>query len=154
MSNFNDQTIAEFRANAGVVGGHFEGKHLLLLHAIGKRSGQERVNPLVYATDDGSFVICGSNGGAEREPQWVANVEAMAEVTVDVGERTLRAKASVVRETAEWDRLHAVFAAYWPDMRQYETRTSRRFPMIRLDPVERLGRQMTLPGTAERSPDG
>jgi hypothetical protein len=44
----NEQIITEFRANAGVVGGHFEGKHLLLLHTTGRRTGQERVIPPVY----------------------------------------------------------------------------------------------------------
>ena len=75
MSSFNEQVIAEFRANAGVVGGHFEGKHLLLLHTIGRRTGQERVIPLVYTTVGDSYVVAGSQGGAEKDPLWVANVE-------------------------------------------------------------------------------
>ena len=44
----NEQIITEFRANVGVVGGHIDGKHLLLLHTIGRRTGQERVIPPVY----------------------------------------------------------------------------------------------------------
>lgn len=136
MSDFNEPIIAEFRANAGHVGGHFEGKNMLLLHTVGRRTGLPRVNPLVYTTDAGSFLVGGSNGGAEKDPQWVANVEAMAETTIEVGDRTLRAKPTVLREGPERERLYAVMVAYWPDFRQYETRTGRTFPVIKLDMIE------------------
>jgi deazaflavin-dependent oxidoreductase (nitroreductase family) len=111
----NDQVIAEFRANAGVVGGHFEGKHLLLLHSAGRRTGRQRVIPLVYTAVGASYIVAGSNGGAEKEPQWVANVEAMPEVIIEIGEETLTAKPSVIREEAERERPYAALVEYWPD---------------------------------------
>jgi deazaflavin-dependent oxidoreductase (nitroreductase family) len=134
MSSFNDQVIAEFRANAGMVGGLFEGKHLLLLHTIGRRTGQERVIPLVYTTVGDSYVVAGSQGGAEKDPLWVANVEAMPKITIELGTGTLTAKPTVVREGAERERLYAALVEYWPDFLVYETRTARQFPVIRLDP--------------------
>src|SRR5262245_33910341 len=139
MSEFNDQVIAEFRANGGVVrdalGGFFKAIHLLLLHHVGRRSGQEHVTPLLYVDDGSSVVLVGSNGGAEREPLWVANVEAMLEVTIEVGERTLKAQPTVLREGPERDRLYARAVDYWPDMLQYETKAvGRQFPVIRLNP--------------------
>jgi deazaflavin-dependent oxidoreductase (nitroreductase family) len=135
MTDFNAQIITEYRANAGVLGGHFEGKHLLLLHTIGRRTGEERVKPMVYATDGDSFLIGGSNGGAEKEPLWIGNVEAMPEITVELGDRTLTAKPTVLRDGPERDRLYSVLVDYWPDFRQYETNTTRQFPVIRLDPI-------------------
>jgi deazaflavin-dependent oxidoreductase (nitroreductase family) len=139
MSELNDQVIAEFQANGGVVrdalGGFFKGIHLLLLHHIGRRSGQEHVTPLLYVDDGSSVVLVGSNGGAEQEPLWVANVEAMSAVTIEVGERTLKAKPTVLRAGPERDRLYALAVDYWPDMLQYETTAAgRQFPVIRLDP--------------------
>jgi deazaflavin-dependent oxidoreductase (nitroreductase family) len=137
MASMNDQIIETFRTNAGVVGGHFEGKRLVLLHYVGRRSGQERVTPLVAASDGDSYLVCGSMGGADEDPQWVANVEAgSGETTIEVGDRTLRAETTVVRSTSpEWQRLYGVWKEYWPDAAQYETRTSRKFPIVRLDPV-------------------
>ena len=109
--------------------------HLLLLHHIGRRSGQEHVTPLLYVDDGSSVVLVGSNGGAEQEPLWVANVEAMSAVTIEVGERTLKAKPTVLRAGPERDRLYALAVDYWPDMLQYETTAAgRQFPVIRLDP--------------------
>jgi deazaflavin-dependent oxidoreductase (nitroreductase family) len=135
MNDFNASTIEEFRANKGVVGGHFEGKQLLILHVIGRKTGQERLNPLIYRTDGDSLIVVGSAGGAEQEPVWVRNVEEMSEITVEVGERTITAKPSVLRDGPERDRLYATMVAYWPDFTQYETKTSRSFPVIRLDPI-------------------
>jgi deazaflavin-dependent oxidoreductase (nitroreductase family) len=138
MTSWNDQIIEDFRTNAGVVGGHFEGKRLVLLHHVGRRSGQERVTPLVAASDGDSYLVCGSLGGAEEDPMWVANVEAgSGETTIEVADRTQRAKTTVVRSNSpEWARLYGIWKAYWPDAAQYEARTSRKFPIVRLDPVE------------------
>jgi deazaflavin-dependent oxidoreductase (nitroreductase family) len=113
----NDQVIGMFRANAGVVGGPFEGKRLVLLHHIGRRSGQERVTPLVSATDGAAYLVCGSLGGAPNDPAWVANVEAgPGETTIEVGTETLPAKTVVVRPgSPDWDRLYGIWSAYWPD---------------------------------------
>lgn len=48
VNDWNSKTIAEFRANGGRVGGQFEGAPLLVLHTVGAKSGQERVNPVMY----------------------------------------------------------------------------------------------------------
>ena len=135
MNDFNAQVIDEFRANRGVVGGHFEGKHLAILHIVGRKSGVERLYPLVYTTDGDALLVCGSMGGAPTDPAWVANVEAMSEVTVEVGTDTIVAKPTVLREGAERDRLYALLVDYWPDFREYEKKTDRVFPVIRLDPI-------------------
>jgi deazaflavin-dependent oxidoreductase (nitroreductase family) len=138
MSELNDQVIAEFRNSSGVVrdamGGHFKDVRLLLLHHAGRRSGAEYVTPLLYAASGRSFLVAGSNGGAQLEPAWVANVEASPEVIVEVGERTLKATGTVLREGPERDALYQVLVGIWPDMLQYETSTSRKFPVLRLDP--------------------
>jgi len=139
MTELNDQVVAEFRVNAGVVvdamGGHFKTVHLLLLHNTGRRSGRLYVTPLLYVEDGDGYVLIGSNGGAEKEPAWVGNVAAMPEVVIEVGEQTLTAKPTILREGPEWDRLHAAAVAYWPDILEYQTHTTGTFPLIVLDPI-------------------
>jgi deazaflavin-dependent oxidoreductase (nitroreductase family) len=133
----NTQIIELFRANHGVVGGPFEGKRLVLLHHIGRRSGQERITPLVSAMDGSAYLVCGSSGGAPRDPVWVGNIEAgSGETAIEVGDETLRAKATVVDSNSpDWERLYGLWSAYWPDSKQYEANTSRKFPIIRLEPI-------------------
>jgi deazaflavin-dependent oxidoreductase (nitroreductase family) len=141
MTDMNTQIIEAFRANAGVLGddvagGHFTGKRLLLLHHVGRVSGTERVTPLVAANDGDAYLVVGSMGGAPKDPDWVANIEDGAgETTIEVGDQTLRATTTVVRPgSSEWERLYGIWAAYWPDAKEYEKNTDRKFPVVRLDP--------------------
>jgi len=134
MASWDDTVIETFRANDGVVGGHWEGKTLILLHSVGRRSGKEYVNPLVAAPDGDGYVICGSLGGAPTDPQWVANLEAASgPVTIELGTDTLKADHTVVRPgDAEWERLYGIWREYWPDAAEYEKKTDRKFPVARL----------------------
>ena len=63
-NDWNRKVIEEFRANAGKVGGMFEGSTILILHSKGAKSHKERVNPLAYFKDGGSFVVIASKAGA------------------------------------------------------------------------------------------
>lgn len=53
MSGWNDNVIAEFRANEGKAGAHFAGAPMLLLHTVGAKSGEPRVRPMMYQAVDG-----------------------------------------------------------------------------------------------------
>ena len=77
--DFNDKIIAEFRANAGKVGGPFQGAPVLLLHHTGAKSGTERVNPLMYQQVGDSYAIFASKGGAPSNPDWYYNLVAHPE---------------------------------------------------------------------------
>jgi len=132
VASFNDTVIEDFRANAGVLGGHWEGKRTLLLHAPGRKSGKEFVNPLVAAPYGDSYIVSGSAGGAPQDPQWVANLESLdGPVTVELGPDTVQADHRVVRagRDDDWDRLYGVWRAYWPDAAEYEKKTDRKFPV-------------------------
>src|SRR5262245_10458761 len=137
MASFNDSVIDDFRAKDGVLGGHWEGKTVLLLHAPGRKSGRDLVNPLVAAPYEGSYIVCGSAGGAPETPQWVANVEAVdGPVTIELGAQTRPADHRVVRpeRDADWETLYGVWRAYWPDAADYETKTDRKFPVVLITP--------------------
>jgi deazaflavin-dependent oxidoreductase (nitroreductase family) len=134
MASWNDTVIENFRANDGVVGAPWEGKTLILLHSVGRRSGKEYVNPLVAAPDGDGYVICASLGGAPTDPQWVGNLEAgSSPVTIELGPNTRKADYTVVRPgDADWERLYGIWRTYWPDAAEYEKKTDRKFPVVRL----------------------
>jgi deazaflavin-dependent oxidoreductase (nitroreductase family) len=137
MAGYNDTVIESFRANNGVLDGHFEGKSTLLLHTHGRKSGKEYVNPLVAAPYGGSYIVCGSAGGAAQDPLWVANLEAVdGPVTIELGSGTARADFRVVRpgRDEDWDQLYGVWSAYWPDAATYEKQTDRKFPVAVITP--------------------
>src|SRR5919201_1814263 len=121
----NKKIIDEFRANAGKVGGYFEGKTLLLLHSKGAKSGEERINPVAYVKDGDQWVVIASKGGAPTNPDWYHNLVKNPRVTVEVGPERFQALARVA-EGAERDRLYDAQAALMPNFAEYQRRTSRR----------------------------
>ena len=134
MASWNDSVIEKFRANDGAVGAPWEGKTLVLLHSVGRRSGNEYVNPLVAAPDGDAYVVCASMGGAPSDPQWVANLEAASgPVTIELGADTVKADYRVVRPgEADWDHLYGIWRTCWPGAAEYEKKTDRKFPVVRL----------------------
>ena len=108
MADWNTNIIEEFRANEGRVGGYFEGASMLLLHTKGRRTGTERINPVVYLPDDERFVVFGTANGTPTDPDWIRNLEANPETTIDVGTETIPVRATAfLREGPEHDDLYA-----------------------------------------------
>jgi deazaflavin-dependent oxidoreductase (nitroreductase family) len=130
----NAPVIAEFRANAGHVGGPFENMPLLLLHHTGARSGTAYVSPVAYLDDGGRYVVFASKGGAPDNPAWYHNLKAHPEVSIEVGADTLEAVAVEVTGD-ERDRLFGAVAARTPNFAEYERKTDRVIPVIALTPA-------------------
>jgi deazaflavin-dependent oxidoreductase (nitroreductase family) len=107
---------------------------MLLLHTKGRKTGQPRINPLVYLADGDRFVIIASKGGAPRDPQWYRNLVANPDVEIEVGTRTIPVKAVVVTG-AERDELYSRQAAIMPAFAEYQQRAGRVIPVIALEPV-------------------
>lgn len=108
VSDWNKGIIEEFRANEGKVGGYFEGATVLLLHTIGRRTGKDHVTPVVYLPDGDRWAVVGSKGGAPKDPDWVRNLEANGEATIEVGTETIPVRATqILRGGPEWDDLYA-----------------------------------------------
>ncbi len=79
----------------GRLGAHSGGVPALLLTTTGRKSGQARTNGLTYCTDRGDLIVVASNGGSDRPPAWLLNLEAEPTVTVRVGRRVFPATARV-----------------------------------------------------------
>jgi deazaflavin-dependent oxidoreductase (nitroreductase family) len=136
MADWNHGIIEEFRANEGRVGGMFEGAPLVLLHTTGRRSGTERVNPLMYLPDgDDRWVVFASKGGDIAHPHWLHNIEANPDTTIELGTETIPVKARVLREGPERDELYARQAAAYPQFGEYEEKTKghRTIPVVVLE---------------------
>jgi deazaflavin-dependent oxidoreductase (nitroreductase family) len=131
MSDWNQGIIEEFRANAGKVGGYFEGAHILLLHSIGAKSGLERVTPMMYFMEDDRYVIVASAGGADRHPDWYYNLLAHPEVSIEVGTEQFPATAAMTSEP-ERTKLYEKMESQWHSFTEYKHKTSRIIPVFTL----------------------
>jgi len=134
--DWNSKIIAEFRANEGKVGGQFEGAPLLLLHTVGAKSGQPRVNPMMYQDIGGNNVaVFASKAGAPTNPDWYHNLLANPRVSAEIGTGTVEAVARVA-EGDERERIWAAQKRAYPGFADYETKTTRQIPVVILEPVQ------------------
>lgn len=133
MSDFDQQIIDEFRANAGHVETMGFGDSLVLLHSTGARSGRERVNPVMaIPTQDGGWLIAASKGGAPDHPLWYSNLVAHPEATIEIGSETVEVAAQEIvgddygRAWARFTARSDVFSGY------QEKAGARHIPVIKL----------------------
>ncbi|MEO8395081.1 MAG: nitroreductase family deazaflavin-dependent oxidoreductase [Chloroflexota bacterium] len=131
MSDWNHGIIAEFRGNAGKVGGPFEGATLLLLHSIGAKSGAERVSPVMYFMDGDRYVIIASKGGAPTHPDWYYNLLAHPEASVEVGTEQFSVTAAETSEP-ERTRLYEIMETMRHSFTEYKSKTTRIIPVFTL----------------------
>ena len=131
MSDYNTQIIEEFRANAGKVGGRWEGRDLLLLTTTGRKSGRSHTTPMVYTRDGDRLLVYASKAGAPTHPDWYLNLVADPNVVVEVGDDRYDAIAAPL-EADERDRAFAEQAARNSAFAEYQEKTDRVIPVVAL----------------------
>jgi deazaflavin-dependent oxidoreductase (nitroreductase family) len=136
--DWNDAIIAEFRANGGKVGGQFEGAPVVLMHHVGRKSGKESVNPVMYladGSDAATIFVFASKAGAPTHPDWYWNMTEAGRATVEVGTETYDVTVREL-EGEDRDRVYAEQASRYPGFAEYEEKTAG----IRVIPVLALTR--------------
>ncbi|TMD63957.1 MAG: nitroreductase family deazaflavin-dependent oxidoreductase [Chloroflexi bacterium] len=129
---YNRQLIEEFRADRDKGGGAMKGRPLLLLTTTGAKSGQLRTKPMMFIPDGDRLLVIASNAGAAIHPDWYRNLLAHPEVTVEVGNETFKAIASVT-EGPERQRLWSRVVELYPFFADHQAKTTRQIPVIVLE---------------------
>lgn len=134
-NDWNQSVIDEFRANEGRVGGAFTGAPMVLLHHRGRRSGVERVSPMVClpTENDAVVYVIASKAGAPQHPGWYHNIVAAGQAVLERGTQTFPVR---VRDLAgaERDRVFDAVKERFPGFADYERSTEgiRTIPVIEL----------------------
>jgi deazaflavin-dependent oxidoreductase (nitroreductase family) len=130
--------LRAYRETGGEVGYLWNGVPTLLLTTTGRRTGQPRTTPLIFAPDGDDYLVVASMGGAPQDPQWyrnlVANPTAEIQVKADI--------FPVIARTASPDekpRLWSIVRDAWPNYDVYQTRTDRVIPVVVLSPTSTDG---------------
>ena len=120
------------RGRWSAIGRH--GLPALLLTTTGRRSGEPRTQPLLYAPDGDGYVVIGSNWGQPHHPAWTANLLAHPDATVAIGGAAIPVHA-VLATGPERDRLRQLLLHQWPAYATYEQRAAgRELRIFRLAP--------------------
>ena len=109
------------------------GRRVVVLTSVGRTSGLLRKTPLMRVEHGGVYAAVASTRGAERHPQWYANVPAHPDVELRDGNEVLGLVAREVtgaERAGWWSRACTVFPSYV----EYQSRTRRRIPVLLLEP--------------------
>lgn len=123
-----------YRRTGGRIGHHSFMGPMLLITTTGRTSGLPRTTPLLYMPDGDGFVVVGSNGGRDRAPNWLRNLEADPRAEVQAGRRRLAVQAEILYRPAKdelWERLRHHYVGW----SRYQEQTDRDLPAVRLRPV-------------------
>jgi deazaflavin-dependent oxidoreductase (nitroreductase family) len=132
ISLLGDEHVAKYRETDGKIGYEWNGATCLLLTAKGRRSGEPRTVPLIFAADGDRQIVIASKGGAPDHPQWYRNVAAAPAVEVQIRSERFAATARTV-EGEERDRCWARAVEVWPNYDEYARRTTRLIPVVVLE---------------------
>jgi proline iminopeptidase len=132
-SLFGAEHVKRYRETGGEVGHIWkEGSTVLLLTTKGRKSGEPRTTPLIYARDGDRYVIVASKGGAPEHPGWYENLSKEPTVELLVLDDVFPARAHVA-EGEERERLWAKANEVWPHYAEYQEKTDREIPVVVLE---------------------
>jgi deazaflavin-dependent oxidoreductase (nitroreductase family) len=126
-----------YERSDGRIGHRLIGVPTALLRTTGRRTGQVRTSALVYARDGADYLVVASNGGSDRPPAWLLNIEAEPKVEFQVGRNRIPASArAVTADDPDYQRL-------WKLVNDnnhrrydgYQAKTSRKIPIVVVMPA-------------------
>jgi deazaflavin-dependent oxidoreductase (nitroreductase family) len=130
---FGQEHVERYRATDGEEGHEWQGTQTLLLTTKGRKSGEARTTPLIYAPyGDDAYAIVASKGGSDAPPAWYLNLSADPEVEVQVKGERFKARARTA-SSEEKPGLWKTMVAEWPDYDNYQQKTEREIPVVVLE---------------------
>lgn len=108
----------------------------LLLVTKGRKSGEKYLFPLFYGEAGASYFVIASKGGAPDHPGWYKNMLVHPDVELQVGTKTMKAKARTVAAGPERDKLWKQAVAFFAPYAEYQKKAGdREIPVVMLDPI-------------------
>lgn len=98
-----------------------------------RQGGQHRTNPIMNLREGDHPYMFSSKAGAPTHPDWYHNLLAHPEVTVELGDERLDAIAKPITSEAR-DQIYGRWAERFPQLREYQEKTTRRIPVLELEP--------------------
>jgi deazaflavin-dependent oxidoreductase (nitroreductase family) len=124
-----------YQRTNGWIGHRLLGLPSLLLHTVGAKTGKQRTTSLTYARDGDDYLVVASDGGAPRSPGWYHNLKADPDIEINVGPKRFGVTARpVLPGDPDRERLWKIVTKYNKTYNEYQKKTSRPIPIVRLTP--------------------
>lgn len=113
----------------------WRGYPTLVLTTTGRKSGDLRRNALIFGRDGDDYILVASYGGRPQHPLWYLNLVADPSVTIQDRADVIRGVAETVPEGGARDALWTQMVAQFPNYAEYQEKTERRIPVVRVRPA-------------------
>ena len=131
---YGQEHVNRYLATDGEEGHDWQGTQTLILTTTGRKSGKQRLTPLIYGRHGNAYLLVASKGGTPENPDWYINLDANPDVEIQVKGDKMRAHARTATpgEKAE---MWPIMTKEWPDYDEYQTKTDRDIPIVVIEPV-------------------
>jgi F420H(2)-dependent quinone reductase len=123
------------RATRGKIGTQLGTQTILLLHSVGRKSGQPRVTPIAYFHYEGRYLIVESNWGKDQHADWYRNLKSQPQTSIEVDGQTIQVQVGFA-EGDEYVRLWEYVTKKHSPYLDYQKMTNRKIPIVVLQPIE------------------
>ncbi|MDK1025611.1 MAG: nitroreductase family deazaflavin-dependent oxidoreductase [Gammaproteobacteria bacterium] len=106
----------------------------IIVTHTGNKTGAIRKTPLMRVKDGDNYVLIGSKGGAPKNPVWVHNLRANANVEIRDATEVSKMRVREVEDTAERERVWGLAVKAFPPYEEYQSKTSRTIPVFVAEP--------------------
>lgn len=105
-----------------------------LLETVGRKSGLPRISPLLFAREEGSIVVVGSNFGQAHHPAWTGNLLARPDAVAIVRGQRIPVRADLLAGD-EAESAYQLMVNTTAVYSSYRGRTDREIRVFRLTPL-------------------
>lgn len=110
----------------------FMGMEVLILHTVGRRSGELRESPVAWFADGDARLIVASGGGSQH-PDWYVNLMANPDrATIELAGSEPVPVTPQRLEGAEREKAWQLVATAAPSIAKYQRKSERQYPVVRL----------------------
>ena len=107
----------------------------IIVTHTGNKTGAIRKTPLMRVKDGANYVLVASQGGAPKNPAWVGNLRACADVEIRDKTEAFKMRVYEVKDDSERAHLWQLFVAAFPPYEDYRNKTVRKIPLFVAEPA-------------------
>jgi deazaflavin-dependent oxidoreductase (nitroreductase family) len=120
-----------YQLSNGRIASRFGKFQFLLLITTGRKSGKQRIVPLVAIPHGANYLIIASFGGSHYHPDWFLNIKQAPAVQVQIGSVWEKTRARIVeRDHPDYEAMWAKAVATYKGFDGYRKLTSRLIPIV------------------------
>jgi F420H(2)-dependent quinone reductase len=117
------------RLSRGRLGSKLGKQTILILHTVGRKSGQERAIPIAYFNYEDRYLIVASNWGKDRQADWYLNLKKDPHARLEINGEIIPVSAREA-QGEEYDRLWEFATTHHPQYLDYQKMTARHIPIM------------------------